>query len=45
MERLDVTFYILTVAMIALPVTICEIFAIEMCMTLISTFRVGQCQI
>ena len=40
-----VTIYLLAIAMFALSATTCQKFAIEMCMTLTLTFRIGQCQI
>ena len=39
------TLYLLGIAMFALSATIFQKFAIEMCMTLTLTFRIGQCQI
>ena len=43
-ERSCATLYLLALAIFALSVTICEKFAIEMCMTLILIFRFGQCR-
>ena len=42
MERPYATFYLLTVAMFALSVTICEKLASEMCTTLALTFGTRQ---
>ena len=44
MERLYATFLFLTIAMFALYVTICQIFAVKVCMTLTLTSRMGQSQ-
>ena len=44
-ENPDVTSYLMTIVMFALTVTIFYIFSIEMCMSLTSTFTIGQSQI
>ena len=44
MERTYETLYLLVREILPLSVTICEIFAVKTCMTLILTFRMGQCQ-
>ena len=41
-EMPHTTFYLLTMAMFALSVTICEKFAIQMCMTLTFAFEMDQ---
>ena len=38
------TLFLLAIEMVALSVTICELFAVEMCIILTPTFRIGQGQ-
>ena len=41
---LFITFHVLAIAMFALPITVCEILTVEMCMSLTLTFRISQYQ-
>ena len=43
-ESLYATIFLLAITAFALSVTVCEIFTVEMCMTLTLTFKIGQDQ-
>ena len=43
-ERQSMTFYFKTILIFALSVTVCEIFAVEICINFILTFRMGKGQ-